>query len=751
MKKLSAILGEITSCENISFKPFIELKSGTLSPASSRIEINEKEKTCRMDNGYGAGIEEKIYFTWRKGGSTWQRSIKNISPRQLKLVETGIIIGNISFGGKCLPEKDYFYHTENPRIYDLLTIPVDVKRTEGLAKESSYDEIGGNKWADPGVVSERIGASPYQPFPAILLSNYSSGRGIVHGSLSQKVFYHNYMLNHEDKSLTWKIFSSLKAVEYRNLIPGEVIDSDRWYLGVSDAADIAKIFEEYMEELRKILPVNRGRTDTNRGTVVWGSWNDGLCRDIDRARILKNAEFIRRNLPTVEWIQIDNGYAVRRYGYGGMAVPYEGARAIDSKKFPGGLRNFTDSIKAKGLKPAIWIGGGVDNNSRLARDKKKWFVDYSYRITESSILDVSLPEVREYMKKAIDVLLTDCGFEGMKHDFWSYVFEDSKPLLSVKDKSGYEWRTWWLREICSRLPAQGYLQTGCDIVMGNPFLGEYFNNYRYGIDVGSGQWDRVVTNFLWGAACFATHGGDLIVPNSDSIGLLPGLTEKEAFTWTNYCIISRSLVEIAGWLYQHPRDPGQYRVKKAICCPNNGEDVFFSEYDYRSTNQPPDIWYFKGAHFSRVRGNPVMPLRTVAVFNLTDGEKRFSLKDISLALPEGKYVATDMWTSESLPLDNYIDFSLTPHESILLSINKNEKRIQLLDSDIRIGNLTAERKGIILELDSRGDFKILFSCRPSWAGLKNGKGRLRIVEGEGNWIIEGAIPCSDMLTVRFKE
>ena len=83
----------------------------------------------------------------------------------------------------------------------------------------------------------------------------------------------------------------------------------------------------------------------------------------------------------------------------------------------------------------------------------------------------------------------------------------------------------------------------------------YFTNYRYGIDIGSGNWDFVKTNYLWGMACFATHTGDIFVPNSDSVGLFPGLSDTEAMFCLNYCLVTHTMVEIAGKLSEHADSP----------------------------------------------------------------------------------------------------------------------------------------------------------------------------------------------------
>ena len=139
----------------------------------------------------------------------------------VSIKELGIALSGISFG--LNPRDDYFYHNENPRIYEAMTFPVDYNRTAEDAKDSSFDIQAGNRWADPGVIGERIGASPYQPFPAILLSNYQTQKGLVHGTLSQRVFYHNYLVKHEDSTVSLRIFSSAKATHRLDMAPGRVL------------------------------------------------------------------------------------------------------------------------------------------------------------------------------------------------------------------------------------------------------------------------------------------------------------------------------------------------------------------------------------------------------------------------------------------------------------------------------------------------------------------------------------------------
>ncbi|NLF19201.1 MAG: hypothetical protein GX595_18380, partial [Lentisphaerae bacterium] len=671
----------------LTFNPYVVLAGQTRRPDRCSAVVNAHQGVVHLSYGYGADFAEDWFLRLGEDGLTADRTFRNAGNRTVDLTELGLELGGIAVGGETA--GDYFYHVENPRIYGRMAIPVDLKRTPDLAASSEYDVLAGNRWADPGVVSERIGASPYQPFPAILVSNHASPRGLVHGTLSQRVFYHNYLVNHAADALQLDILSSFKAVACRKLAPGEVL-RDAWYLGVTDqAADLQRCFARYTAVLRRKLPALYGATPINRHSLVWGSWNDGHGPKVTQAQILKTAAFLAEHFPSVEWVQLDDGYAALRKNSSahGLGMPYEGEAGVDRDKFPDGLKAFTDRVKQTGLRPAIWIGGALPAVAPLSKDHPDWFVDYSLRTPDRRVFDVSRPEARAYMCEALDYFLRTSGFEAVKHDFWSYAFEDSHPLLADPSRSGYEWRDWWLKEVRTRLPNDAYFQTGCDIVMANPFLGEFFTNYRYGIDIGGGNWEHVTTTMLWGAACFALNIGDLIVPNSDAVGLFPGLEDSEAMVCLNYCLISRSMVEIAGWLYdtdtQHPRFKA---LQKAVCCPNNGGDVFFADYAYRRTDEAPAVWYFKGPFFSLLESHPHLPVRTVALFNIGDTPRTVGFDRAGLGLPGGAYVVCDVWKRDGVvPFgDGRFEVELPPHASRLFTVTPNDGTPRLLDAGVKV-------------------------------------------------------------------
>ena len=655
----------------------------------------ESVVTYEKDSGFAQvtmkypDFQDDLYLNICGSDIIAKRVLKNTSSRSQKLNELAIKFKGITFGKK--PKDDFFYHNENPRIYEVMTFPVDYKRSAKDAKDTGFDFVAGNRWADPGVSGDLIGASIYQPFPAILLSNYKTLHGLVHGTLSQKYCYHCYLVAHDGPTVTLDAFSRFKDIDALTMAPGKFV-TDEWYLGVTDDADdLDLIFLGYTNVLRRHLPPLYGRTNVNRYSMVWGSWNDGIFRNISEDMLLEEARHLRDNFPMVDWIQVDDGYAVNVPPAHGLGVPYEGEDGIDKKKFPKGMRHFTDEIRKLGLLPAIWIGGFCPKHTPIYKDHPEWFIDYDYRVKGSAPLDPSIPEAREYMTRALDTLLLDYGFEGVKQDFWSYAFEDSHDLFNgPHDHSGYEYRDWWLKEFRKRLPSYAHFQSGCDIAMGNPFLGEFYTNYRYGIDIGSGNWDFVKTNFLWGIACFATHTNDLIVPNSDSVGLFPGLNDTEAMFCLNYCLVTHSMVEIAGRLSQHTDSPRLKALRKTVCCPNNGADVFLANYDYRDHKHPiPEILYFNSPFFT-LRGIGELPVRTVGLFNTEEKAKNIKLKPGDLRLPSGNYILTDVWSGKTIPFDANTSIKVIPHGSKLLAVNHAEGQ-QLLDCNVGSSSISVTK------------------------------------------------------------
>ena len=260
--------------------------------------------------------------------------------------------------------------------------------------------------------------------------------------------------------------------------------------------------------------------------------------------------------------------------------------------------------------------------------------------------------------------------------------------------------------------------------MGNPFLGEFFTNYRYGIDIGGGTWDFVKTNFLWGIACFATHTGDLFVPNSDSVGLFPDLNDVDALFALNYCWVTHSMVELAGKLSLEPNHPRLKLLRKALCNVNNGQDVYLANYDCRNDNALiPSTLYFNTPHFSTLENTDGMPKKTVGFFNIFEEALEVEIKAADIGLdPDKSYIITDVWNEEIYKLapGASIKTTLVPHGSKVWAVNE-DCGIQLLDADAKVDAIAINGNNVSLELPfPEGNYTFTWNQVPS-SLIINGK------------------------------
>lgn len=600
-------------------------------------------------------FSDEIIINKREEGYEITRKITNITGTTATVKELGFFLEGLSFGEKTLAADDYFYANENARLYGTLAVSLDKFPAP-------------TKWCDPDSAAERICSCPYQPFPAILLSNSKSKYGVVAGSLSQSVFYHNFRVGHKNGKAFLYVYSSFKDIGERIVAPGETL-TDEWFIGEKyNADDINDVFSPYTDALRKRLVGAAGMEETNRHTLIWDSWNDGIYRDVSEDMLLKEAKAVKELFPNAEWFQLDDGYSSYceenvDLDAHGLGVPYEGKEGVDNKKFPKGLKHYTDEVKKIGLRPAVWIGGFCPVKTRIYKEHPEWFIDLSYRVDFSQPLDPSIPEAREYMTRAMDAFTEEYGFEGIKHDFWSYAFEDKHDLLKYKEKSGYEWREWWQKEIKKRLPSYGYVETGCDVSMGNPFIGKYFNNYRFGLDVGAGKWDNVKTVMFWAVAILSHQTGDLFIPNSDSAGLLPGLCDTDFEFIINFQIITRTLVEISGrFSAVDKNNPRLAVLRKATKYLNNGERVFFAKYDYRKEGENlPEIIYINSAFDA-----PDKEYKTVALFNSSENEKIIGFENGDIGLC-GEKEYENVRTGEKFRSDG-VSVRLPAHGSVMFKV-----------------------------------------------------------------------------------
>jgi hypothetical protein len=673
---------------------FCDADDSVIAPADAdfnSIDIeNIQEKFC-----FQRGNEEFQFIKFSNtAGIAYRRIIRAVKQD----IEIENLLETISLPKEselAANDKTFCFHAENTRIYERFIMPVSCDRTGSVKTFFELDEpISGTQWAGKGNLRKEVGRSPFQPFPVMIWGNHEHKKVLLDGTLTQKRLYRYYNVI-DSKYFCYQAPKAIAGV----IIPhGEELAGEWNYLEISENENLNYPYSGFIKALRNFGQKYTGELPANHSDMIWGSWNDGIFREIDQQSILDNADFVTTHFPTVKWVQIDDGYDEWDYSDNhdriGIGVAASG-EFFSREKFPNGPRYFTNEIKKRGLRPALWVGLAVAAARRPFTEHPEWFLEYR-QCPKYRFFDISRKDVREFVRGAFKMFFEDWGFEGIKLDFWSYFFEDEQIELSEGTITGGEYRKWFLKNCREFMPKDGYLQTGCDIAMGNIHLAEHVDNYRYGIDIGHGNWNNFCTNAKWAAFCLNTHTGDIFVPNSDSIGYFPGLERYEAKTAINFCLITRTLLEIAGWLYRDPENSLLPFLKKACCCPKNGENVFFGNFNFKQSGNAPDIWYLKSPHFSIDEKNNLLPERTVAIFNWDDNCKPYELKQETLELnPAQNYLLKDFWSDEiiELPSGSKSKITLDGHHSRLFSIIDSSQN-KILDSNTQI-NQVLFKKGVL--------------------------------------------------------
>ncbi|HNQ35099.1 MAG TPA: alpha-galactosidase [bacterium] len=712
-------------------KPASHPRGGFLRPAAGFQELDADFNTEGIRNlagrqRFGNELEEVqvIHFNGIPG-LAWRRVIRGAPDRR---VHIGGLVERVrpAEGSRLAPGPETFcFHAENARLYNRYCLGVLEDRTRPPAGASTaYDSQAGTFWAQQRHYRAEVGRSPFQPFPAMIYGHPESDLVLLEASLTQARLYRYYECGRTEAGDAYLWTQAPKTVNALVLEAGESLAGEWNYLALEDKNGLKHPFDDYLRALENFPARFRGRDGRHGRQVIWGSYNCGIWIDFDQERILKTADYIKENLPRCEWIQIDAGYdawdevrlgSVNNVGIG-MAYPGE---AADPKKFPEGMPAFTAAIKKRGLRPALWVGFYAGTGRRLYQEHPDWFLPYGIELGVA-ILDLSRPEVRDFVKSAFRLFIKEWGFEGIKLDFWSYLFEEEALILPAGRMSGTEYRNWLLQTIRELLPEDGYLQLGCDIAMANPHLAAWADNYRYGRDIGSGQWETVRTNARWAAFCLNTRSGHLFVPNSDAVGVLPGLSDTELRTHLNFCLVSRTLVEIGGWLHQDREHFLMPFLQKAACCPGNGDPVHFAGFDFTAGDEIPAVWYLKGPHFSRLAGNRCLPQRTFGVFNWEESPRNFEISAGSLGLPEDReYLVKDFWSGRVTALEKF-RLELAGHASALFGVLEADEAGGILDSNAEITAAAAGADRLTVSLAAAGRVELTLRRRPARV-LENGR------------------------------
>jgi alpha-galactosidase len=155
----------------------------------------------------------------------------------------------------------------------------------------------------------------------------------------------------------------------------------------------------------------------------WCSWYCFGSR-VTAGQVLANLDFIARNVPSLKYIQLDDGYQ-----------PAMGDWLETGKAFGGGVQDVLKQIRQKGFEPALWVAPFIaEKGSQLFQKHPDWFMRdeagqplSADRVTFKGwrrgpwyALDGTNPAVQQYLEALFRILRRIWGVTYFKLDanFW---------------------------------------------------------------------------------------------------------------------------------------------------------------------------------------------------------------------------------------------------------------------------------------------------------------------------------------------
>ena len=94
---------------------------------------------------------------------------------------------------------------------------------------------------------------------------------------------------------------------------------------------------------------------------------------------------------------------------------------VNEGKFPNGLEELIDAVKGLDMKFGLWVEPEMVNpKAQLYQDHPDWIYHYETRVTDTSrvqyVLNVTKPEVQEFIYNMLDNLLTRYDIDYIKWD-----------------------------------------------------------------------------------------------------------------------------------------------------------------------------------------------------------------------------------------------------------------------------------------------------------------------------------------------
>ncbi len=178
------------------------------------------------------------------------------------------------------------------------------------------------------------------------------------------------------------------------ILPGETIELEVFFVAIGERQ---QLLNQYAKEIQ------RNHTMLTIGEIPTG-WCSWLVYgpDVTAQNIYDNMDTIKKEIPGLKYIQIDDGYQAHMGDW--LSTTYA---------FEGGVEKLCMNIKEQGFEPAIWVAPFIaERDSELFKNHPEWFIkDESgdplpsdnvtfggWRCAPWYMLDGTHPGAREYLR-----------------------------------------------------------------------------------------------------------------------------------------------------------------------------------------------------------------------------------------------------------------------------------------------------------------------------------------------------------------
>ncbi|MFI5335348.1 MAG: hypothetical protein ACHQ5A_01085 [Opitutales bacterium] len=529
-----------------------------------------------------------------------------------------------------------------------------------------------------------LGRVPYTFFEGLVVWQGDDAPALVTGPLTQNLVHRWQQLVWDgDRRVALTTGQDFRGLPGKPLAAGASLESDGVYVQFRAEFEANVAFADYLEALGE---ENKSRWDLNplRREHFHAPWNNHLYWEATAADVLDTARHLRRDFSrSVRWMGVDDGYqrawvqpklarrpdGERIYDLPTELVWYRNCPGVsfgfaaglgeDREKYPQGLRRLAQEIRETGLRPMLWLGLEISTRHPLVEAHRDWFQPVRAAEGHHALLDVSVPAVREEIEWVLAGYYGASGWEAIKLDFWSQLFERPDLRFSQGDRTAAEWRRWFFELIRRHLPKDGFISLGCELAMGAPWMAPWVDSYRCSMDMRDGDWENVKRNIRWAMVPILTHGFRQPIGDADSVSLFKGLTVSERTCWADFAHQTGTIVEIAG-------DPAHWseRDRAWIAAyldePRGGERCWVADAGaWRRDGMPRAVSRWRSAVGMR-------PAELItSLHNWSDETQVAAFRDLTGPVRTHR-TWEDLRTSAAGSLDLQTEFLLPPRSSSLL-------------------------------------------------------------------------------------